>query len=141
MWVNHHHLIHIVREVNARVLWSNNFLLFWMSLIPFTTGFMGENHLSSLPVCVYGIDLCACGFGFFILRGEISRQTQDHSTLEHQNRKVQLKNLTSTLLYVCAAVIAWFNVWISYAIYVFVAVSYFLPEKVIEEAAKEGHSR
>src|SRR5499425_3288160 len=74
MWVNHHHLIHAVRQVTARLLWSNLNLLFWMSLVPFVTDFMGRNPRVPFPVSLYGINLTMCAFAFWLLRIEHVRQ-------------------------------------------------------------------
>src|ERR1700746_2548493 len=74
MWVNHHHLIHAVREVSTRLLWSNLNLLFWMSLIPFVTCFLGRNPRVPFPVSLYGFSLAMCGFAFWLLRIELVRQ-------------------------------------------------------------------
>src|ERR1700747_1685489 len=74
MWVNHHHMIHVVHQVNARLLWSNLNLLFWMSLVPFVTDFLGKNYHQPMAVALYGLDLALCGSAFYILRIELVRQ-------------------------------------------------------------------
>src|SRR5215467_2064323 len=74
MWVNHHHLIHAVRKVTARLLWSNLNLLFWMSLVPFVTEFVGKNYHEPMAVALYGLDLALCGCSFWLLRTELVRQ-------------------------------------------------------------------
>src|ERR1700693_5846501 len=75
MWVNHHHLIHAVHQVTARLLWSNLYLLFWMSLVPFVTDFIGKNYHEPMAVALYGIDLFFCATGFYLLRMELVRQS------------------------------------------------------------------
>jgi uncharacterized membrane protein len=88
MWVNHHHLIHAVRHVSARLLWSNINLLFWMSLIPFVTDYLGRFHQERFPVALYGLDLGMCGLAFTVLRMELVRQHQhDRVSLPHANEE------------------------------------------------------
>jgi uncharacterized membrane protein len=129
MWVNHHHLIHAVREVNARLLWSNINLLFWMSLTPFVTDFMGHNPHAPFPVSLYGLNLAMCGFAFWILRIEIARQHRHDPEMSEYHSRVQVKNLFSGLLYLSAAALAHVSIYISYFIYVLIPAIYFLPEK------------
>jgi uncharacterized membrane protein len=129
MWVNHHHLIHAVREVNARLLWSNINLLFWMSLTPFVTDFMGRNPHAPFPVALYGLSLAMCGFAFWLLRIEIARQHRHDPEMSEYHSRVQLKNLFSGFLYLSAAAMAHVSVYISYFIYVLIPTIYFLPEK------------
>jgi uncharacterized membrane protein len=129
MWVNHHHLLHVVREVNARLLWSNLNLLFWMSLIPFVTDFLGRNPRASLPVSLYGISLSLCGAAFAILRVELARQHSHDPEMSEYHSRIQLKNLFSALLYLAAAALAHVSIYISYSVYVLIPAMYFLPEK------------
>src|SRR5215472_11170362 len=77
MWVNHHHMIHAVRQVTARLLWSNLNLLFWMSLVPFVTDFLGKNYRAPMAVALYGLDLTLCSAAFTLLRTELMRQAGD----------------------------------------------------------------
>src|SRR5947208_12449194 len=91
MWVNHHHLIHAVREVTARLLWSNVNLLFWMSLVPFVTDFLGKNHREPMAVALYGLDLGMCGTSFYILRTELARQERDNVNLMEYHLGIQRK--------------------------------------------------
>jgi len=129
MWVNHHRLIHAVREVNAPLLWSNINLLFWMSLTPFVTDFMGRNPRAPFPVALYGLSLAMCGFAFWILRIEIARQHRHDPEMSEYHSRVQVKNLFSGFLYLSAAALAHVSVYISYFIYVLIPAIYFLPEK------------
>src|SRR4029077_7857985 len=129
MWVNHHHLIHAVREVNASLLWSNINLLFWMSLTPFVTDFMGRNPHAPFPVALYGLNLAMCGFSFWILRIEIARQHRHDPEMSEYHSRIQVKNLFSGFLYLSAAALAHVSVYISYFIYVLIPAIYFLPEK------------
>src|SRR5579864_6625062 len=97
MWVNHHHLIHAVRSVTARLLWSNLNLLFWMSLVPFVTDFLGKNYRNPMAVALYGLDLALCGTSFYLLRMELVRQEPD-TDLATYHAGVQRKNAFSALL-------------------------------------------
>ena len=129
MWVNHHHLIHAVREVSARLLWANINLLFWMSLIPFVTDFLGRYHREPFPVALYGLDLGMCGLAFVWLRVDLSRQHAHDPELSSYHARVQFKNLMSTTLYWSGAALAYTHVYVSYAIYLLIPLLYFLPEK------------
>jgi len=129
MWVNHHHLIHAVREVNARLLWWNINLLFWMSLTPFVTDFMGRNPRAAFPVSLYGLALAMCGFAFWLLRIEIARQHRHDPEMSEYHSRVQVKNLFSGFLYLSAAGLAPVSVYFSYFIYVLIPAIYFLPER------------
>jgi uncharacterized membrane protein len=129
MWVNHHHLIHAVHHATARLLWSNLNLLFWMSLIPFVTDFLGRNPRAPFPVSLYGLNLSLCGAAFWILRLEIARQHRHDAEMSEYHSRMQLKNLFSTFLYLSAAGLAHVSIHISYFIYVLIPALYFLPEK------------
>lgn len=133
MWVNHHHLIHAVREVSARLLWSNLNLLFWMSLIPFVTDFLGRNPRVSFPVALYGFALAMCGFAFWLLRIELVRQHRHDAEMSEYHSRVQMKNLYSAFLYLSAGALAHVSIYISYFVYVLIPVMYFLPERKLAE--------
>src|SRR5947209_15851156 len=111
MWVNHHHLIHAVRQVTARLLWSNLNLLFWMSLVPFVTDFLGKNHREPMAVALYGLDLGMCGTSFYILRTELARQERDNVTLMQYHLGIQRKNLFSAALYFLSAPLAYLSTY------------------------------
>lgn len=136
MWVNHHHLIHAVREVSARLLWSNLNLLFWMSLIPFVTDFLGRNPRVPFPVSLYGFDLAMCGFAFWRLRLELVRQHQYDAEMSEYHSRVQLKNLFSGFLYLSAGALAHVSIYISYFVYVLIPAIYFLPERKLVDGSK-----
>lgn len=129
MWVNHHHLLHAVREVNARLLWANLNLLFWMSLIPFVTDFLGRNPRVPFPVSLYGFDLAMCGFAFWLLRVELVRQHRYNQEMSEYHSRIQVKNLFSAFLYLSAGAMAHVSIYISYFVYVLIPVIYFLPER------------
>jgi uncharacterized membrane protein len=139
MWVNHHHLLHVARKADAPLLWSNNNLLFWMSLVPFVTAYVGNNYRDPRAVGLYGLVLFLCSLAFTFLRSAILCHHRDNLALVAYHRGVQRKNLLSGLLYALAIPIAFFDVWISYFIFAFVALSYFLPErKLAEEGERHG---
>jgi len=129
MWVNHHHLIHAVREVTAGLLWSNLNLLFWMSLVPFVTEFLGKNYHQPMAVALYGLDLSLCGVAFFLLRSELVRQSRHDTSLAEYHASVQHKNLLSAGLYFSAAPLAYVSIYISFFIFVLIPAMYFFPEK------------
>jgi uncharacterized membrane protein len=133
MWVNHHHLIHSARRADALLLWANNNLLFWMSLVPFVTAFMGNNHRDPRAVASYGVVLTLCSLSFALLRAAIAQHHRDNPEMYHYHRGIQLKNLSSLVLYAASAPLAFADVRISFFIFVFVALSYFLPERKLAE--------
>src|SRR5215467_285178 len=132
MWVNHHHMLHVARHADARLLWTNNNLLFWMSLVPFVTAYMGNNHRDPRAVALYAFVLTLCALAFAFLRSAIARHHRDDEEVFEYHRRVQHKNFFSMFLYASAVVLAFVNVWISYAIFAFVPLSYFLPERKLE---------
>lgn len=129
MWVNHHHLIHAVRQVTARLLWSNLNLLFWMSLIPFVTDFLGRNYRQPMAVALYGLDLALCGSSFYLLRTELVRQDQANSDLLDYHAGIQKKNMFSAALYLLSVPLAYISVYASFFIFALIPAMYFLPEK------------
>ena len=137
LWVNHHHLLHTATHVTGRILWFNNNLLFWLSLLPFTTAYMGENHLASLPVSLYGLSLFCAGVAFDLLRREIARGEQDAAVSEI-HRRSNVRNAITATLYLSAVALAWWSVWLSVAIYVVVPVLYFMPGRIDRLAAQQA---
>ena len=129
MWVNHHHLIHAVREVTGRLLWSNLNLLFWMSLIPFVTDFVGKNHREPMAVALYGLDLALCGSAFYLLRTELVRQESKDGNLRDYHESMQRKNAFSLALYFLSVPLAYVSVYASFFIFALIPAMYFLPEK------------
>ena len=140
MWVNHHHLLHAVREVNARLLWSNLNLLFWMSLIPFVTDYMGKNHKEPLPVALYGVDLTLCALAFVLLRTELARQYRHDIEMSTYHSRAQTKNFFSATLYALTVPLAYVSVYFSYAIFLLIPALYFLPEKRLAGGARTENS-
>jgi uncharacterized membrane protein len=131
-WNNHHHLLQAIHQVNGRILWANLHLLFWLSLIPFVTAWMGENHLAALPVALYGTVLMLAGMAYFILtRTLISHHGKD-STLAIAVGE-DLKGKLSVIIYAVAIAISFINTWIPCALYVLVAAMWFIPDRRIEK--------
>jgi len=137
IWVNHHHLVHTVVRVNGRILWLNNNLLFWLSLVPFTTGYLGENHLAPLPVALYGFELFLAGVAFDLLRREIAHQQEDDPALSEVHRKSNRRNAITASLYLGSVPLAWVSVWLSLASFVLVPALYFMPGRTIERISSE----
>ena len=131
-WSNHHHLFHAVRQVNGRILWANLHLLFWLSLVPFTTGWMGENHFRPIPVALYGAVLLCSGLSFVLLTRALVVHHGRDSALARSIRG-DTKGKASVLLYAVAIPLAFANVWVACAIYVFVAVMWIVPDPRIEK--------
>jgi uncharacterized membrane protein len=130
-WNNHHHLLHAVRSIDGLILWANLHLLFWLSLIPFCSGWMGENHFETLPVALYGVVLFMCGIAYYIL----SRLLIAHDGRE-SNLAIALgrdrKGIVSLLLYIVAIPLAFFSAPAAFAVYVLVAAIWFIPDRRIE---------
>jgi uncharacterized membrane protein len=130
-WNNHHHLLHTVKQVSAGILWANLHLLFWLSLFPFTTGWMGENHFSTWPVVIYGFNLLLAALAYTILVQMIIRK-QGHDSLVAKAIGSDFKSYVSLAAYVAAVVLAFFNSWISGGLFVAVAMMWFIPDRRIE---------
>ena len=131
-WTNHHHMMHTCTRVTGPILWANLHLLFWLSLIPFVTGWMGENHFESVPTALYGVVLFMSGMAYVILQQQIILSQGPDSLLR---RAVQSdrKGKASHLLYLAAIVLAFRWRWAAQAIYVFVALMWLVPDKRIEQ--------
>jgi len=130
-WNNHHHMMHAAHRATGSILWANLQLLFWLSLIPFTTGWMGENHFATIPVAGYGVVLLMAAIAYWILQQRIIASQGEGSVLKKAVRK-DWKGKLSPLLYIVAIVLAFLSPWISIAIYVFVALMWVVPDRRIE---------
>jgi uncharacterized membrane protein len=128
-WINHHHLMHAARAATARLLWSNLYLLFWMSLIPFVTEFLGRDYREPLAVALYGLDLFLCTVGFYFLRIELIRQSRDDSALNKYHKGIQRKNALAAVLYLLSVPLAYVTIYASFFIFILLPALYFLPEK------------
>ena len=132
-WNNHHHLLQAVRHVNGRILWANLHLLFWLSLTPFVTRWMGESHFAAWPVALYGAVLLCTGIAYFILtRALIAHHGQESPLATALGRDI--KGKISLVFYAVAIPMALVNAWLACALYVVVAIMWLVPDRRIEEA-------
>ena len=130
-WNNHHHMLHVTKHVDGVILWANLHLLFWLSLIPFTTAWMGENHFASMPSAVYGIVLLMAAIAYFILARAIIRREGADSVLARAFGR-DWKGKISPGLYTVGIVLAFVNEALAQAVYVIVAVIWLVPDRRIE---------
>jgi uncharacterized membrane protein len=135
-WNNHHHMMQTVKHVTGKVLWANMHLLFWLSLVPFVTGWMGENHFTSASVFLYGIVLLGAAIAYFILQGLIIKSQGKESVLAIALGK-DYKGKASPILYIIGIVSSFFNIWFSGAIFIIVAIMWLIPDSRIEKALKK----
>ena len=136
-WNNHHHMLHTVQRVTGPILWANLHLLFWLSLIPFVTGWMGENHFAATPSALYGVVLVMNAIAYLILQQSIIASQGPESLLKRAVRG-DWKGKISPLLYLTAILIAFWLPLVSQAIYVLVALIWLVPDRRIERALA-GH--
>jgi uncharacterized membrane protein len=130
-WNNHHHLLHATSRINGKILWANLHLLFWLSLIPFITGWMGENQFAPLPTAIYGTVMLLAAIAYQVLAYAIIAEQGENSPLADAMGK-DWKGKLSMLLYAVAIPSAFANQWIADAIYVLVALIWFVPDRRIE---------
>ena len=130
-WNNHHHMLHATDQINGKILWANMHLLFWLSLIPFATGWMGENHFAPLPTAAYGVVLLAAAIAYYVLQSTIISQQGADSKLKAAIGN-DFKGKLSPLIYVAAILLAFVNHWISEALYVAAALMWLIPDRRIE---------
>ena len=135
-WTNHHHLFQSVQQVNGKVLWLNIHLLFWLSLVPFATDWMGENHFTQLPVALMGFILDMSGVAYFILsRNLIKLHGKDSKLAKAVGR--DNKGILSLVFYTAAIPLAFVHTGISMGLYVLVAMMWFIPDRRIEKKLME----
>jgi uncharacterized membrane protein len=132
-WNNHHHLLHAVKSIDGRALWANLHLLFWLSLVPFSSGWMGENNFETLPVAFYGAVLLMCGIAYYILARLLIAHHGSGSSLAIALGR-DYKTIGSLLLYATAIPLTFFSAPAAIAIYVIVAAIWFIPDRRIERA-------
>ena len=134
-WSNHHHLLHAVDNVNGRILWANLHLLFWLSLVPFVTAWMGENHFARVAVAVYGVVLLAASIAYYVLTRALIAlhgRTSTLATAVGRDSKGQI----STLIYLVAVPLALWKWWIGFSLYWLVAIMWLVPDRRIERKLK-----
>jgi uncharacterized membrane protein len=131
-WNNHHHLLHAINHVTGGILWANTHLLFWLSLIPFTTAWMSENHFAPLPVAVYGGVLMLAGIAYYIL-AHCLMSTHGKDSEIVRSLGTDFKGKISVLIYAIAIPLAFASGWIACALYVAVAAIWIIPDRRIEK--------
>ena len=132
-WNNHHHMLHVTHRVTGTILWANLHLLFWLSLIPFVSAWMGENHLASTPTALYGVVLLMAAVAYWVLQQQILRAEGPRSVLATAVGR-DLKGKISPLLYVLAIGVASVRPALAHAVYVLVALMWLIPDRRIERA-------
>ena len=135
-WNNHHHLYHVVHKIGGGVLWANLHLLFWLSLLPFATGWMGENHFATVPVALYGAVLLCAAIAYFIL----TRALLAHHAPDSQLARAlgcDFKGRISIVIYAAAIALTFVNAWIGVALYFVVAMIWLVPDRRIEKVLAE----
>src|SRR5438270_11751218 len=130
-WNNHHHLLHTVKAVNGGILWANLHLLFWLSLFPFATAWIGENHVAPTPTALYGFVLLMAAIAYYILQCAIIRKEGKHATLAAAIGS-DWKGKLSPVLYLASIPLAFVKPWVSNALFVFVALIWLVPDPRIE---------
>jgi uncharacterized membrane protein len=130
-WSNHHHMLMVTDEVDGLVLWANLHLLFWLSLVPFFTGWMGENHFAALPTAAYGGVLLLAAIAYYILKTVIIAAQGPDSTLATALGN-DVKGKISPVIYIVAVPIAFLNRWVALALYVIVSLMWLVPDRRIE---------
>lgn len=135
-WNNHHHMLHAIQKINGSILWANSHLLFWLSLIPFATGWMGENHFTAIPVALYGFVLFMAGLAYYILAHSLTRLHGKDSTIS-KAIGTDRKGILSVVIYAVAIVAAFLNPLISITLYVAVTFMWIIPDKRIEKNLKD----
>jgi uncharacterized membrane protein len=131
-WNNHHHMFQVVKKVNGSILWGNLFLLFWLSLIPFATSWIGEHHFAATPMSIYGFILLMCAIAYNLLQNKIIKLEGKDSIL-HRAIEKDLKGKLSALAYLLAIPLAFVSPWISGLIYIAVAMLWIVPDSRIEK--------
>jgi uncharacterized membrane protein len=135
-WNNHHHMLHACHRVNGFVLWANLHLLFWLSLVPFITSWMGEYHRLAVPVALYGMVLFMSGLAYYILeRALVALQGKDSPLAIAMGR--DFKGILSLVIYAVAVALSFLNTGISIALYIAVAIMWFIPDRRIEKVVSE----
>ena len=136
-WNNHHHMLHTVRTVTGGMLWANLHLLFWLSLLPFTTAWLGENHLAAAPMSLYGFVLLMSGAAYKILQ-EVIIASQGKDSLLKRATGSDIKGMIPFALYLTGVVISWWLPSVALALYILVALLWLVPDPRIERAIREA---
>jgi len=140
-WNNHHHMLQATKRVTGGALWANQHLLFWLSLVPFATGWMGENHYEALPTAAYGVVLLFAAIAYTILQTILIREREGSNQVLSEAVGSDMKGKASLALYLASIPLAFVNTWISIAIYVIVALIWLVPDKRIEHSLAHSGTR
>lgn len=141
-WVNHHHLIHTVKRVRSTIMWANLNLLFWLSLVPFATAWMGENHFERISVVVYAVLTLLCGISYNILDYCIAKYYSEETRQHLARRKNKWKMIAATVLYTAAIPIAlYINPVISGILFFIVSIIWLIPDSSVEHALEHEHKK
>ncbi len=136
-WNNHHHMLHTVQRVTGSILWANLHLLFWLSLIPFATGWLGENHFGAAPAALYGVVLLMAAIAYYILQ-QLIIATQGPDSLLQKAVGGDWKGRLSPILYAVAIILAFWAHWVSLGLYIFAALIWLIPDPRIEHILNEA---
>ena len=136
-WNNHHHLLHSTKHVSAGILWANLHLLFWLSLFPFATAWMGENHAAPAPTAAYGLVLLMAAIAYYVLQSAIIARQGRNSLLASALGR-DWKGKLSPALYLTAIPLAFVSPWIANGVYAFVALLWLIPDRRIERVLQKG---
>ncbi len=131
-WNNHHHMLHTVERVRGDILWANVHLLFWLSLVPFVTGWMGENHFAPAPVALYGVVLLMAAIAYRLLQQRIIADSGGAEALLAKAVGRDLKGKASPLMYAIAILVSFWSQWLAGALYIAVAIMWLIPDRRIE---------
>jgi uncharacterized membrane protein len=138
-WNNHHHLFHAVKQVNGKILWANIHLLFWLSLVPFTTAWMGDNHFATLPVAAYGVVLFMAGTAYFLLTRSLVHHHGQNSLLRSAVG-TDVKTKVSMVIVIVAIPLAFLNRWLAFGLYWLVIVPWLVPDRRIEKVMLQAEA-
>ena len=136
-WNNHHHMLHAVQRVTGPMLWANLHLLFWLSLVPFATGWLGENHFAAAPAALYGVVLLMAGVAYFLLQ-QLIIASQGPDSIVKRAVGGDWKGKLSPVLYAIAIPLAFWRQWISLGVYVVVALIWLIPDRRIERVLRDA---
>ncbi len=139
-WGNHHHLLHTAEHVNGKIIWANLHLLFWLSLVPVATGWMGENRFEAVTVAIYGTLLVCCGLAFTILGNIISVGHPPNHPFTTVYRRTRVKGMWSTAIYLLSIPLAFVHPGISCGLFAVVSLLWIVPNKEVEHVLSEGWS-
>ena len=140
-WGNHHHLLHTVHHVNTKIIWANMGLLFTLSLVPFTTAFLGENHFEKITLAAYSVNLILCAISYFILQKTIMAHYTHSTKLIEALKKQEKKGMMSLIIYITAFITSFFSIIVTGILILITTVMWIIPDKNIERALKDEQNQ